>query len=111
MIYKKWTPEDLDYLKEHYPNTDNLVLADYFGVSKDKLQSKANVIGVRKTEEFVSEMRSKVIELKGQNINRYTHMLDFGNSLEKDKKHKRLGPIFDKYGFYQFKEMYKLHTA
>ncbi|NQY30336.1 MAG: hypothetical protein HRT69_12790 [Flavobacteriaceae bacterium] len=109
MKYKKWTIEELEYLKKYYPNTGNEILANHFGISKEKVQSKSNVIGIRKSEEFISELRSKILESKGKNT--HTNMLSFGKSLYPNEHHFSLVTIYNKIGIKKFKEMYKLHSA
>jgi len=111
MGHKKWTIEELDYLEENYSNTCNIEISKKCNTSVEKTIRKANSIGLRKSEEFISELRDSTTTYETRNNKTYTNMLEFGNSLDTSEKHLRLSPIFDKYGFYEFKKMYKLHSA
>jgi len=111
MITDKWTQEELDYLYENYANTCSKELAKHCKKPQKKLSDKARTMGLRKSTNFISELRGIEGDTKSSSYKKYIDMLEFGNSLDPSVKHRNLTPIFNKYGFYKFKELYKLHSV
>lgn len=64
---KKWTSEDLEYLRKHYSNTENHILMDYFDCSLKSLYSAAKKIEVKKSPEYISKICGVVLREVGKN--------------------------------------------
>ncbi len=47
-VPKQWTPEEIDYLKQHYPTKHNRELAALFDVSINVIRHKAVQLGITK---------------------------------------------------------------
>ena len=54
--YKKWTQEDLEYLRKHYPDGDTEVMAKEMGVTPHALRARAYTEGLRKNKAFRSRL-------------------------------------------------------
>lgn len=110
--WKTWSNKEINYLKDKFPNTNNQEISINLGVSVNQLKYRASVLGLRKSQDFISELRSnastKIIERK---TNMHSDMIRFANTLEEGVTYRTLMPVFNKYGFNKFKTMYKLYTA
>jgi hypothetical protein len=59
-----WTNEKIKKLTELYPSTENLELSNLLGIKKGTIISKANSIGLYKTNDFMIISRKKRIQCK-----------------------------------------------
>lgn len=50
----EWSEPDKEYLRQHYPNTDNATLSEYFGRSVPAVKMAAKKQGLRKSREHLS---------------------------------------------------------
>lgn len=108
MITKKhWKQHEIDFVKENYIIMSNKEMAEHFGRTTSAIKSVARRQNIKK-QSYVLKDNKHVFE---QKIDVHADMLEFANSLEKGVKYRRLGPVFNKYGFYNFKRMYTLHAA
>lgn len=113
-VCKKWSSKEIEYLKENYSKQTNKELAIHFETTISSIKSCAIRFKLRKpyyTMQKASEQKEKLQRVYEQKIDVHADMLRFANSLEKGMKHRRLGPVFNKYGYYKFKTMYQIHTA
>lgn len=119
MQYKKWTPEEDQYLKDKFEHTSNQILRKHLDRTRPSINSRARKLGLQKGEEFISEVKRRIaanrtydnIEFQGDKINVHADMIKFGNTLDKENNFKSVLPLFTKYGKEQFKKLYKLHTS
>lgn len=68
MKQKKWSKEEEEKLKNIYSNTRNEDIAKIFFVTKGSIDSKAGVMGLKKTKEFRSSMIAKRNKIVGRNL-------------------------------------------
>ncbi len=62
-----WTEEELDMIREKYPNTSNKEILELLpGRSLDSLYKKAHQLGVKKTDEFRLQQNRKLGEKLGE---------------------------------------------
>lgn len=61
----KWTPEKIAYLREHYANTKNSVLAKTLGTTEGAVSNKANKLKLKKSSEFI---KATLIQLRLKSI-------------------------------------------
>lgn len=54
-----WTKEKLELLVELYPETDNNIISEKLGIQRGTLIKKANDLGIKKTINYISNMRKK----------------------------------------------------
>lgn len=62
---KKWSAEEIEYLKIHYPVTENKVLMGLFNCSEKSLYSAASVNGLKKTDQYISEKFGAILKRVG----------------------------------------------
>lgn len=48
----KWTKEQVDYLKKHYPDDSTSDVAFHIGFSPDTIVRKAQMLGLRKSKDY-----------------------------------------------------------
>lgn len=53
-----WTPEQVEALRRRYPNERAESLAEFFGVSVQRIYAKAAKLGIKKSEEFFASPES-----------------------------------------------------
>jgi len=63
---KKWSAEELEYIKIHYPNSSNLELMERFNCSEKSLYTAANLLKVRKSKEYKSITFGDILRNAGQ---------------------------------------------
>jgi len=66
---KHLTPEQLAYIKEHYPNEPNEQIAEALGLSKWTIKSRAYKHGWHKSDAYVSE-QMRIIAINANNAER-----------------------------------------
>ncbi len=55
----RWTEDKLAILRERYPNEDNQVIAQSFGITRAAVAQRAAILGLAKTAEFSFQYRSR----------------------------------------------------
>lgn len=61
-VRHRWTPAQIEALREHFPTTDSAALAVELGVSTVSLRNQATKLGLRKAKAYLSEIaRTKSI--------------------------------------------------
>ena len=58
-VYKFWTPEELEMLKEIYADTDTEDIAQIFHRSAGSVKTKARQLGLRKSESYIKLIKSR----------------------------------------------------
>lgn len=61
-LQKKWTPEEIALLKEHYPTSTTIVMQDLLKRSACSIYKKAHQLGVCKAEEFITQRTLNLVE-------------------------------------------------
>ncbi|GEA16634.1 hypothetical protein E308F_28800 [Moorella sp. E308F] len=57
--------EDLQaYLAQHYPDTDNKLLAEKLGITENKLRKLASRYGIKKSDSYKKELHKKLMQAK-----------------------------------------------
>jgi hypothetical protein len=54
-VKHNWTNKDRSYLKKHYPNKPTKVVAEALGVSEKSAYTQANLLGISKSEKYMTE--------------------------------------------------------
>lgn len=62
---RPWTAEELDYLREAYPNTSTAAMAAHLGRPIGTVYQKSAVLGLKKTAEFIADPTSRCRLHKG----------------------------------------------
>ncbi len=57
-IYKRWSKEDIKILKKYFPHMSTQKMAESLGRATDSVGSKANELGLKKTEKYHREERN-----------------------------------------------------
>ncbi|MBQ1796677.1 MAG: HNH endonuclease [Prevotella sp.] len=57
----KWTEEDLQYLREHYPDDNTAEIAEHLGRTEGAVRSAADTYGIKKSAEFKERQMQDMI--------------------------------------------------
>ena len=60
-VVNKFTQEEIDYIREYYPDTDTVVMAAHIGRSARSIMVKASRLGISKSPEHMSAVIDKFI--------------------------------------------------
>lgn len=56
-FWKRFSKDEIKILKELYPTTSNIVLADLLSRNAESIQNKASKMGLKKSDEFIRVVR------------------------------------------------------
>ena len=57
-----WTKEELDYLRKNFPDNPTKIIAEKLNRSEKSVSSQANVLGLKKSEEYIKKINYIRIE-------------------------------------------------
>jgi len=60
----RWTAEDIEVLRDLYPTTSNLEIAQRLGRSQKSVNSKAHQMGLRKSHDRLRQMGGENVKLR-----------------------------------------------
>ena len=82
-IYKRWTREEEQLLRDLYPTASNRILAEKLGKTVDCIQHKANALGIKKinyipkriwTPEEITKMKEVYSDMRNEDIGKLFNM-------------------------------------
>jgi len=56
-----WNEQQIEYLIKNYHDTDNKILSDIFNKTVGAITAHANRIGLKKSKEFMRNLKKKII--------------------------------------------------
>ena len=71
MSGKQWTNTEDDFMRKHYPSESNPVICEKLGRSLRSVYSRAKILGLKKTAEFMQEQWQMLAENLQNNGKRY----------------------------------------
>lgn len=89
---RRWTAEEVDLLTRRYPDTPTEEVAKQIGVTVERLYSKANQLGLKKSEAYLASPAACRLR-KGDGVGAATRFKPGQQSWNKGKKGLNLGGI------------------